>query len=34
LQPLDIADAVSYVLNAPRHVIIDELMLHPMKQEW
>lgn len=34
LQPNDIADAVSYVLNAPRHVIIDELMLHPMVQEW
>lgn len=34
LQPHDIADAVSYVLNAPRHVIIDELMLHPMTQEW
>ena len=34
LQPNDIADAVSYVLNAPRHVIIDELMLRPMVQEW
>jgi len=34
LQPIDIADAVSYVLNAPRHVIIDELMLHPMTQEY
>jgi NADP-dependent 3-hydroxy acid dehydrogenase YdfG len=34
LQPRDIADAVSYILNAPAHVIIDELMLHPMSQEW
>lgn len=34
LQPTDIADAVAYVLNAPPHVIIDELMLHPMVQEW
>jgi NADP-dependent 3-hydroxy acid dehydrogenase YdfG len=34
LQPRDIADAVSYVVNAPQHVIIDELMLHPMVQEW
>lgn len=34
LQPHDIADAVSYVINAPHHVIIDELMLHPMVQEW
>jgi NADP-dependent 3-hydroxy acid dehydrogenase YdfG len=34
LQPQDIADAVSYVLNAPPHVVIDELMLHPIGQEW
>lgn len=34
LQPSDIADAVSYVLNAPAHVVIDELMLHPIGQEW
>ncbi len=34
LQPRDIADAVAYILNAPAHVIIDELMLHPMSQEW
>jgi NADP-dependent 3-hydroxy acid dehydrogenase YdfG len=30
----DIADAVEYILYAPQHVIIDELMLHPMSQEW
>ncbi|MDX2280834.1 MAG: SDR family oxidoreductase [Saprospiraceae bacterium] len=34
LQPQDIADAVAYILNAPAHVLIDELMLHPMSQEW
>lgn len=34
LQPSDIADAVAYILNAPAHVLIDELMLHPMSQEW
>ncbi len=34
LQPTDIADAVSYLLNAPEHVLIDELMLHPMVQNW
>ena len=30
----DIAAAVSYILHAPAHVIVDELMLHPMCQEW
>jgi NADP-dependent 3-hydroxy acid dehydrogenase YdfG len=34
LQASDIAAAVSYILGAPRHVIVDELMLHPMTQEW
>lgn len=34
LQPLDVAQAVRYVLEAPAHVVIDELMLHPMTQEW
>lgn len=30
----DIAAAVSFILNAPKHVLVDELMLHPMCQEW
>ncbi len=30
----DIAAAVSYIVNAPPHVLIDELMIHPMSQEW
>jgi NADP-dependent 3-hydroxy acid dehydrogenase YdfG len=34
LSARDIADAVEYVLFAPSHVIVDELMLHPMSQEW
>lgn len=34
LHPDDIAAAVSYILNAPKHVLVDELMIHPMSQEW
>ncbi|RSK46653.1 SDR family oxidoreductase [Hymenobacter perfusus] len=34
LKPSDVAQAVRYVLEAPAHVVIDELMLHPMTQEW
>jgi NADP-dependent 3-hydroxy acid dehydrogenase YdfG len=34
LRPSDVAQAVRYVLEAPAHVVIDELMLHPLTQEW
>ena len=34
LRPVDIAQAVRYVLEAPPHVVVDELMLHPLTQEW
>ncbi|WP_375418403.1 SDR family oxidoreductase [uncultured Hymenobacter sp.] len=34
LRPVDVAQAVRYVLEAPPHVVIDELMLHPLTQEW
>ena len=34
LRPADVAQAVRYVLEAPTHVVIDELMLHPLTQEW
>jgi len=34
LRPADIAQAVRYVLEAPTHVVVDELMLHPLTQEW
>ncbi|MCB2410365.1 SDR family oxidoreductase [Hymenobacter lucidus] len=34
LKPADVAQAVRYILEAPPHVVIDELMLHPLTQEW
>jgi NADP-dependent 3-hydroxy acid dehydrogenase YdfG len=34
LRPLDVAQAVRYILEAPPHVVVDELMLHPLTQEW
>ena len=34
LKPSDIAQAVRYVLEAPAHVVVDELMIHPVTQEW
>ena len=34
LRPEDVAAAVAYVLHQPPQVVIDELMLHPLTQEW
>ncbi len=34
LKPADIAAAVNYILSAPQHVVIDELMIHPISQEY
>ena len=34
LHPADVAQAVRYILEAPAHVVVDELMLHPVTQEW
>ncbi|MGY2130668.1 SDR family oxidoreductase [Hymenobacter sp. HD11105] len=34
LRPLDVAQAVRYILESPPHVVVDELMLHPLTQEW
>jgi len=34
LKPEDIAQSVSYVLNAPAHVVVDELMIHPLAQDY
>jgi NADP-dependent 3-hydroxy acid dehydrogenase YdfG len=34
LNPEDIADTVNYILSAPAHVVIDELMIHPISQEY
>ena len=34
LKPEDIAQSVSYVINAPAHVVVDELMIHPLEQAY
>ncbi|OJJ17259.1 short-chain dehydrogenase [marine bacterium AO1-C] len=34
LKPEDIAQSVSYVLSAPAHVVVDELMIHPLEQDY
>ncbi len=34
LQPADVAAAVAYILQQPPGVVVDELMLHPLTQEW
>ncbi|MDT8887041.1 SDR family oxidoreductase [Aquirufa sp. LEPPI-3A] len=30
----DMADSIYYVMNQPAHVVIDELMIHPLSQEY
>ncbi len=34
LKPVDIANAVLYIADAPAHVVVDELMIHPISQEY
>jgi NADP-dependent 3-hydroxy acid dehydrogenase YdfG len=34
LKAEDVADAIVYILKTPKHVVIDELMIHPMCQEY
>ena len=34
LQANDIAEAVKYIYNAPAHVVVDELVLHPLSQQY
>lgn len=34
LEAEDIAEAALYMASAPRHVVVDELMLHPVIQEY
>lgn len=34
LSAQDMADTIAYILAAPDHVVIDELMIHPMAQEY
>lgn len=30
----DMANTISYVMSQPRHVVIDELMIHPLSQDY
>ena len=30
----DMADSIFYIMNQPAHVVIDELMIHPLFQEY
>lgn len=30
----DMAETISFILEAPKHVVIDELMIHPISQEY
>lgn len=34
LSPQDMANTIHYILAAPAHVVIDELMIHPISQEY
>jgi NADP-dependent 3-hydroxy acid dehydrogenase YdfG len=34
LQPADIAEAVAFCLTRPRHAIVDEITVHPVRQEY
>ncbi|MCX6166694.1 MAG: SDR family NAD(P)-dependent oxidoreductase [Sphingobacteriales bacterium] len=34
LKPEDIAASVLHILAAPKHVVIDELMIHPISQDY
>lgn len=34
LKPSDVADAVAYAVSVPPNVIVDEITLHPVSQDW
>jgi NADP-dependent 3-hydroxy acid dehydrogenase YdfG len=34
LKAEDLANAVQYIVDAPKHVVIDEIVLHPASQEY
>ena len=34
LQVSDMARSIAFVMNQPKHVVIDELMIHPLSQEY
>ena len=34
LKAEDMANTIMYVMNQPKHVVIDELMIHPLSQDY
>ncbi len=34
LTPTDMANSIIFVMSQPKHVVIDELMIHPLNQEY
>lgn len=34
LTPENVADSIHFVLSAPPHVVIDEMMVHPLSQDY
>ena len=34
LKPEDMSDSIIYIMNQPKHVVIDELMIHPLSQDY
>jgi NADP-dependent 3-hydroxy acid dehydrogenase YdfG len=34
LKAEDMANTIIYVMDQPKHVVIDELMIHPLSQEY
>jgi NADP-dependent 3-hydroxy acid dehydrogenase YdfG len=34
LSPEDMAESIAFIMNQPAHVVIDELMIHPLHQEY
>jgi NADP-dependent 3-hydroxy acid dehydrogenase YdfG len=34
LKPTDMANTIYYIMAQPKHVVIDELMIHPLSQEY
>lgn len=34
LSPQDMSDSIRHIIHAPAHVVIDELMIHPLNQDY
>lgn len=34
LKPIDMSESIRYIMRQPAHVVIDELMIHPLAQEY